>query len=123
MFIFNASCQAVNKKMRKRSINGSHEKWSNFLTKGHTAEFTQRWQTFDELQKVLNSSNRSMWREFAGDVFVELMKLTTPEELSGLLVKNGYLDLKGYLKVSESLGLSNEESLAKYQALSMESKK
>ena len=51
------------------------------------------------------------------------MKLTTPEELSALLVKNGYLDLKGYLKVTESLGLSNEESLAKYQALSMESKK
>ena len=64
-----------------------------------------------------------MWREFAGDVLVELMKLTTPEELSALLVKNGYLDLKGYLKVTESLGLSNEESLAKYQALSMESKK
>ena len=123
MFIFNALCQAVNKKMRKRSINGSYENWSNFLTKGNTAELTQRWQTFDELQKVLNSSNRSMWREFAGDVLVELMKLTTPEELSALLVKKGYLDLKEYLKVTESLGLSNEESLANYQALSMESKK
>ena len=32
-------------------------------------------------------------------------------------------DLKEYLKVTESLGLSNEESLANYQALSMESKK
>lgn len=100
------------------------ENWSNFLTKGSKNEFATRWQVFEELHKVkLKESTRSIWREYIGEVMIELMNLTDPNEFAELLVLNGYVDLKGFIKISASHGLEREQAVEKYESLMMELRK
>lgn len=106
----------------------NYENWSNFLTKGTKNEFANRWQVFEELQNVKaakandpdSKSSRSVWREYMGEVLIEMMNLTDPNELSELLVLNGYIDLKGFIKIGATLGMERDAAIAKYESLMLE---
>lgn len=113
-------------KMPKLNYQSStnSENWSNFLTKGSKNEFEARWQVFETLQEVKSSTtNRSVWREYVGEVLIELVEQTDPVELSELLVLNGYVDLKGFIKICATMGVEREAAVQKYEGLMMELRK
>lgn len=102
----------------------NYENWSNFLTKGSKNEYAARWQVFETLQNVkAENSTRSIWREYVGEVMIELMNLTDPNEFAELLVLNGYVDLKGFIKIAATQGLDREQAVEKYESLMMELRK
>ncbi len=109
---------------RKNKEAENYENWSNFLTKGVRGEYAVRWAIFEALQNVYApNTNRSVWREYVGEVMIALMGLTDPKELSELLVLNGYVDLKGFIKISNALGMDRDDAIAKYESLILELRK
>lgn len=101
-----------------------YENWTNFLTKGSKNEYARRWQVFEELQGVMSeNTKRPIWREYVGEVMIALMEMTDVKELSELLVLNGYVDLKGLIKICAAMGVEREEAIAKYEQLLLEQKK
>lgn len=102
----------------------NYENWSNFLTKGTKNEYAVRWAVFEALQNVnAPNTSRSVWREYVGEVMIALMDQTDPKELSELLVLNGYVDLKGFIKISNALGMERDDAIAKYESLILELRK
>ncbi|NWK53197.1 hypothetical protein HYG89_11700 [Acinetobacter sp. SwsAc5] len=108
----------------KNKGTGNFENWSNFLTKGSRNEYAARCSVFESLQNVkFPDSSRSVWREYVGEVMIALMDETDPKELSELLVLNGYLDLKGFIKTAAALGMERDAAVAKYESLMLELRK
>lgn len=115
----------------KNKAPEKYENWSNFLTKGSKNEYAARWEVFETLQNVKSkkandkekTSSRSVWREYVGEVMIEMMNLTDANELSELLVLNGYVDLKGYIKIGATLGMERDAAVAKYESLMLELRK
>lgn len=102
----------------------NYANWSNFLTKGSANEYAARWAVFEALQNVkIPESSRSVWREYVGEVMIALMEQTNPNELSELLVLNGYVDLKGFIKIATALGMERDAAVAKYESLMLELRK
>ena len=62
------------------------------------------------------------WRLYIGDVLIELMKQSNPEELATLMVKKKYLDLQGFIRVASTFGLNKAQAEERFAEITLESK-
>ncbi|WP_436659850.1 hypothetical protein [Acinetobacter sp. P1(2025)] len=72
--------------------------------------------------EVASSKLDFTWRTYVGDALSYLMKNSDSKEVAELLVRNGYLDINGYVRAAASFGLSRQEAMSSFRKITLEGK-
>ncbi|EOZ8645504.1 hypothetical protein ACQWTT_001255 [Acinetobacter baumannii] len=90
--------------------------WSGHLSQDLTKPINVlRNEIFTKAKEAKNPT----WRDFIGDALVFLFENSDATEMLELLVKNNYLDQRGYKDAAKTLGIDQVTAKANYQKLAL----